>query len=174
MGDVYVRPRLEEDLPGCVQALAAVHAADGYPTWWPMDPAGWLNPRGLAGAWVVEHAGAVAAHVGMVHGVNDPVLTAVIGVPAQRLASVTRLFVAPSARGGGVGARFMDHVRRCAAERGLRLVLDVVDDAGPAIALYDRLGWRVVEHRLADWLTTDGYRPPIRIYVAPDMQIPVP
>ncbi|GAB3536349.1 hypothetical protein GCM10027403_16830 [Arthrobacter tecti] len=36
----------------------------------------------------------------------------------------------------------------------------------PAIALYDRLGWRGVDHGLAGWTTHEGHRPPIRIYVA--------
>jgi hypothetical protein len=57
---------------------------------------------------------------------------------------------------------------------GLQLVLDVVDDGGRALALYEGLGWRVVEHRLADWTTPDGRRPPLRISVAPDQQSPVP
>ena len=69
----------------------------------------------------------------------------------------------------------MNQVNGCAMERGLQLVLDVVDDDdGPALALYDRLGWRVLDHRLADWNTPDGRRPPIRIHVAPDQTSPVP
>jgi len=47
-------------------------------------------------------------------------------------------------------------------------MLDVVDDAGPAQALYERLGWQLVERRLADWTTPAGVRPPIAIYLAPD------
>jgi GNAT superfamily N-acetyltransferase len=174
MRDVSVRARLDEDLPRCVQALAAVHAADGYPGCWPADPVEWLCPPGLAAAWVVEDAGAIAGHVGMVRGVDGPALTALIGVPAHGLASVTRLFVAPWAQGRGVGAQLMSRVSSCAVERGLRLVLDVVDDGGPAIALYDRLGWHVVDHRLADWTMPDGRRPLIRIYVAPNQASPGP
>lgn len=166
MGGMPLRARLFEDLDSCVHALAAVHAADGYPAHWPTDPAGWLTPSGLAAAWVDERSGWVAGHVGMVRGLDDPWLTALCGAPAHRLASVTRLFVAPSARGRGVGARLMDQVSRCATEQGLKLMLDVVD-GGPAIALYERLGWRLVDHRLADWSTPDGRRPLTRIYVAP-------
>jgi len=123
-----VRARKEEDLDGCVRALATVHAVDGYPARWPADPIGWLNPSGLAAAWVVGHAGGVTGNVGMVEGLDDdPALTST-GVSAYRLASVTRLFVVPSARERGVGARLPDQVSRCAAQRGLRLLLDVVDD----------------------------------------------
>ena len=33
--------------------------------------------------------------------------------------------------------------------------------------LYDRLGWEVVDRRPADWLTPDGVRLPVRVYLAP-------
>ncbi len=101
---MFVRQRRDEDLPSCVRALAAVHAADGYPMRWPTDPAGWLCPPGLAAAWVADHADATAGHVGVVIGVDDPVLATSTGVPVQRLACVTRLFVAPAARGHRLGA----------------------------------------------------------------------
>ena len=171
---VSVRPRLDEDVPRCVRALAAVHAAEGYPACWPTDPGGWLNPLGLAAAWVAEHAGSIAGHVGMVRDPHDHALTALTGVPAHRLASVTRLFVIPPARGRGVGAQLMDQVSRCAVEQGLQLVLDVVDDGGPAVALYERLGWLLVDRRLADGTTPDGHRLPVRIHVAPEQPSPVP
>jgi GNAT superfamily N-acetyltransferase len=174
MRDVSVRVRLDEDLPRCVQALAAVHAADGYPACWPADPVEWLCPSGLDAAWVAEDAGALVGHVGMVRGVDDPALAAFVGVPAHGLASVTRLFVAPRAQGRGLGARLMSRVGSYAVELGLQLVLDVVDDGGPAMALYDRLGWHVIDHRLADWTLPDGRRPRIRIYLAPDQALPAP
>lgn len=174
MQDVSVRARLDEDLPKCVRALAAVHAADGYPACWPTDPARWLNPPGLAAAWVVEHVVSIAGHVGMVRDLDDPALTALTDVPAHRLASVTRLFVAPPARGRGIGARLMNQVSRCAVEQRLQLVLDVVDDGGPAVALYERLGWRLVDRRLADWTAPDGRRLPVRIYLAPERPSPLP
>jgi GNAT superfamily N-acetyltransferase len=128
----------------------------------------------LAAAWVVHDAGVVVGHVGMVQAVGDPALAALTGVPAHRPASVTRLFVTPLARGRGAGVRLMDQVSSFAVEQGLQLVLDVVDDGGPAMALYDRLGWRVVDHRLADWTTPEGHRPLIRVYVAPEQPTSVP
>ncbi len=168
MQGVSVRARRAADLSGCVQALAAVHGVDGYPACWPPDPVAWLHPAGVVGAWVVEHAGVVAGHVGMVQSAGHPTSTVSIGIPAHQLASVTRLFVAPQARGRGVGTRLMKQVSDQAAKQGLRLVLDVVDDGGPAIALYDRLGWRMVDNRPAEWLTPDGRRPTVRMYLAPD------
>lgn len=45
--------------------------------------------------------------------------------------------------------------------------LDVIDEGGPAIALYDSLGWRFVERRPAGWVPQDGRRRTVRVYVAP-------
>ncbi len=47
-------------------------------------------------------------------------------------------------------------------------MLDVVDDRGAAIALYERLGWRLVDRRVADWATPEGHHLPLRIYIAPE------
>jgi hypothetical protein len=48
------------------------------------------------------------------------------------------------------------------------LMLDVVDDRrSAAIALYERLGWRMVGRREADWVTPEGVRPRLRLYVLP-------
>jgi GNAT superfamily N-acetyltransferase len=165
---VSVRPRLPEDLPACGRVLAAVHAADRYPSRWPADTATWLSPPGLAAAWVAQHGSMIAGHVGMVQGVDDPVVSAITGAPPARLASLTRLFVDPIARGRKLGAALLETVHAYAAIQRLQLMLDVVDDGGPAIALYDRLGWRVVDHRIADWTTPEGRRLPVLVYVAPD------
>jgi GNAT superfamily N-acetyltransferase len=164
---VPVRPRLPEDLPACGRVLAAVHAADGYPSRWPADTAAWLTPPGLTAAWVVQHASTIAGHVGLVGGVDDRVVSAITGAPPARLASVTRLFVDPTARGRRLGASLLSAVHAYAATQGLQLILDVVDDGGPATALYDRLGWRVVDHRIADWTTPEGRRLPVLVYVSP-------
>lgn len=149
-----------------------MHAVDGYPSRWPADTAEWLTPPGLAAAWVAEHAGTIAGHVGLVRGVEDPVVTALTGAPPHRLASLTRLFVAPAARGRALGALLLAAVHGYAATKGLQVMLDVVDDDGPAPALYDRLGWRVVDHRLADWTTPGGRRLPVLVYLAPENDVP--
>jgi len=47
-------------------------------------------------------------------------------------------------------------------------LLDVVDDGAPAIRLYERIGWRLVDRRQADWVTPQGERLPVRIYLAPE------
>jgi GNAT superfamily N-acetyltransferase len=113
-----VRLRLPEDLPACGCVLAAVHAADGYPSRWPADTAAWLTPPGLAAAWVAQPASMIVGHVGMVQGVDDPVVSAITGAPPVRLASLTRLFVDPIARGRKLGASLVDTVHAYAATQG--------------------------------------------------------
>jgi len=95
-------------------------------------------------------------------------VTSLAGAGPDRLGTVSRLFVAPEARGRGLGGSLLAAGSLHASELGLQLMLDVVDDGGPAVALYERLGWRLVDRRLADWTTPRGDRLPVRIYLAPD------
>ncbi|MDQ1645553.1 MAG: hypothetical protein QOJ50_1737 [Cryptosporangiaceae bacterium] len=134
--------------------------ADRYPLSWPSDPAGWLSPSGCLAAWVAESGGAVAGHVCVV-------------VPGARdLATVSRLFVAPTARGRNLGESLLVTATEYAADQSLQLMLDVVDDGGPAIALYERLGWHLIDRRPASWTAPDGTHLPIRVYLAPNGRDP--
>jgi GNAT superfamily N-acetyltransferase len=164
---VAVRRRTTEDLPGCVHALREVHATDGYPTCWPASPSEWLSPPGWSAAWVAEQAGTVVGHVCVIRGVDDPVVAALTDAGPDRLATVSRLFVAPTARGQQLGASLLATSSSYAADEGLQLMLDVVDGGGAAVALYERLGWQLVDRRMADWTTPEGRRPSVRIYIAP-------
>lgn len=100
---VTVRSRLVADLPACVAALAQVHRVDGYPSRWPADPAGWLTPRQMLAAWVVDGSDTVDGHVALTDAV-DAALARAAGQPAAELAVVSRLFVRPAARGQRLGA----------------------------------------------------------------------
>lgn len=145
-----------------------MHAADRYPRRWPADAAAWLTPAGTIEAWVAtDQAGTVAGHVCLVGDVDEPVVAAAAGVPTTSLAAVSRLFVAPAGRGHRLGAALLTTLTEHAAAAELRAMLDVVDDGGAAIRLYERLGWRLVDERPADWLTPEGLRLPLRSYLAP-------
>ena len=156
---IHLRPRADQDLPACVRALAAVHAVDRYPMVWPADPVSWLSPPGGSAAWVVGPTPA--------DGKPTVVLGHVCVVRETDVALVSRLFVAPAGRGQGLGASLLGAALTHAATYDLHLMLDVVDDDGPAAALYERLGWRLVERRPADWTAPDGRRPQLRVYRAP-------
>jgi hypothetical protein len=92
------------------------------------------------------------------------------GVSTNRLASVSRLFVSPAARGRGLGlgTSLLAAVSSWTSAHDLRLMLDVVDDEAPAIKLYERIGWRLVDRRQADWVTPRGEGLPVRIHLAPE------
>lgn len=150
-------------------ALRSVHEADGYPTYWPDDAQRWLSPEGTIDAWVGVLDARVVAHVALVAGAHpwdrDSAAAATATTP-ERLATLSRLFTAPAARGHGLGRELVDAVAEHARGAGLQLILDVVDDGGPAVALYERAGWRRLHERQADWSTPDGVHLPVRVYAA--------
>lgn len=162
-----VRPRRPADLPACVDALTEVHRVDGYPKRWPVDPAAWLDPSNSIAAWVAESNGAILGHVIVTTCPDDPTLAHATGRPISELASVSRLFVRPAGRGVGLARDLLTEAASFAAHAGLGLVLEVLDDAASAIALYERLGWRLLERRPAVWTTDDGHNPLLRLYVLP-------
>ena len=92
-----------------------------------------------------------------------------LGPPSQGLASVR---LTGSAR---IGTRVRVPIASLLAEElswasahDFQLKLDVVEDGAPAIRLYERMRWRLVERRQSDWVTPQGERLPVRIYLAPD------
>ena len=146
-----VRPRVADDLAECASVLAAVQASDGYPVDSIADPVGFLTPPGLLGAWVAcapAGAGAgtaVAGHVALSEpspSYSPAVLwSSRSGETLDRIGVLGRLFVAPSARGLGLGARLVAAVVAECASTGRRPLLDVLTKDTAAIALYERLGW---------------------------------
>jgi GNAT superfamily N-acetyltransferase len=159
-----IRIRADGDLPACVAVLRAVHERNGYPGRWPADPAGWLTPDNQVGAWVAEQDGQIAGHVGLVRGMPQLLLD---GYFSEDLGGIVRLYVDPAARRGGLARALLDVATGCARDRGLQPVLDVVDDAAGAIALYERAGWRFTGTQPAWWTNPDGSRPTIRYYLGP-------
>ncbi|MER6448390.1 GNAT family N-acetyltransferase [Streptomyces venezuelae] len=148
--------------------LAEVHEQDGYPVNWPDDPGGWLSGPTLLAAWVAELDGRIVGHVGLSRSAADDAAPALWsgreGVGAAAAAVVGRLFVAPAARGHGIGALLMARATQEARGRALHPVLDVVASDTSAVALYERLGWELlatVEQRWSPELTVT-----VRCYAA--------
>jgi GNAT superfamily N-acetyltransferase len=139
-----IRPRQLADLPALVEGLALVAAADGYPSRWPQDPAGWLRSRDLLGAWVAERAGDVLGQVVLrrAHGdVPVDLWCAATGLGVDRCAVVTRMFVTPVGQGAGLGQALLTAAWNAALELGLQPLVDVVSTNRSAVGLYERLGW---------------------------------
>jgi GNAT superfamily N-acetyltransferase len=168
--DLLIAPRYAAHLDRVVDALRLVHESDRYPMVWPDDPAAWLTPAGALDAWVALSDGEVVGHVMLMDGAKVEFaaeLAEAAGVPVTGLAGVSRLFVAPAARRTGVAAALLERVEDTPARRGRRLVLDVVDDSGPAVRLYERLGWVRVAAGEATWTAPDGVRPKTAAYLSP-------
>ncbi|MFJ2771682.1 GNAT family N-acetyltransferase [Streptomyces sp. NPDC087300] len=170
-----IRERDEaRDMDACVELLAEVHEGDGYPVNWPADPADWLAGRAPLGAWVAELDGRIVGHVRLSRvGADDvaPVLWSErAGVAVDASAVVSRLFVSPGARGHGIGALLMARIGREALGRGLHPVLDVVSTDSPAVVLYERLGWELLDVVEREW--GPGNRVALRCYAAPSPDAP--
>ncbi|WP_212830931.1 N-acetyltransferase [Catellatospora sp. TT07R-123] len=136
-----IRPREVADLPGCVDALAAVHASGvPYPSRWPADPIAWLTPADVAQGWVAVIGDTVVGQVLLRdtpgHGHN-----------------ISRLYVSPAAQGAGIASGLLGAAVGWARERSLPLTLEVRTDAAAAIALYERTGWRRTATTEASWTT---------------------
>ncbi len=165
LSSVQVRSRVAADLPACVRTLARVHAMDGYPSRWPDDPPAWLAAPTQIAAWIATRGETAEAHIALTATVTDPVLVAATGRSVEHLVRVCRLFVDPDARGCGMAPALLSVATEHARGLGLAPVLDVVDDAASAIALYERMGWKFVDRQPADWTMADGSRPLARRYV---------
>jgi GNAT superfamily N-acetyltransferase len=164
-----VRARTDHDLDACTRVLAAVHERDGYPVNWPEHPHTWLTTAPLVAAWVAERDGHVVGHIGLSRAdatdAAPGLWAARTGMGAETTAVVNRLFVAPAARGHGIGALLVAWATEEARARGLHPVLDVVESDAAAAALYERLGWHhlaTLEQRWSPEQTVE-----VRCYAAP-------
>ncbi|MFI8007919.1 GNAT family N-acetyltransferase [Streptomyces sp. NPDC086010] len=128
-----------------MRVLADVHQSDRYPLNWPDQPDEWLSSASLLGAWVVEVGGHLVGHVSLSSsGEGDlapDLWSARNGTPKELTAVVSRLFVAPQARGHRVGALLIGRAVEEARRQGLHPVLDVVASDTAAATLYEALGW---------------------------------
>jgi GNAT superfamily N-acetyltransferase len=166
-----IRARRPDEIDACVEVLAAVHAADGYPLYWPADPPNWLTPNNLLVAWVAEDRRTLLGHVALCSAVGDaaaPLWSTASGLPPEQIAVVAKLFVAPSARGRGLGEALL--VKACAEarRRGLLPALEVLDHDRGAIAFYERMGWHLVASAPALWARASGGQALLHYYIAPD------
>ncbi|MFF8413452.1 GNAT family N-acetyltransferase [Streptomyces omiyaensis] len=170
-----VRPRAGADLDASVRLLREVHEHDGYPRSWPGRPASWLTPPGFLGAWVAELGGRIAGHVGLAGPREDDgapgAWSARTGRGVDTVAVVNRLCVSPAARGHGLGALLLAQAVAEAGRRGLHPVLDVACHDTAAVALYERLGWVLLDTGAQEWGPHGTVA--VRTYAAPGGAVPV-
>jgi Acetyltransferases len=168
-----LRWRTPEDMHACIGVLAEVHKEDHYPANWPTHPDRWLTPGGLLEAWVAVSDGIIVGHVLLQDAASvDPHLTKAVDVPPDRLVFVSRLFVAPSARGHGVATQLLAAARWYASVRALCLTLDVADNCTAAIRLYEQAGWKRTGSTPVEWLTPNGEPALVHHYLSPGNPTP--
>jgi GNAT superfamily N-acetyltransferase len=161
-----IRPRRDEDLAACAQALFGVHKTDGYPVHWPADPQQWLTPKQMLGAWIAADGPVVLGHVALTR--SGEAIAEVVGIPAAKLALVARLYVAVDARRGGLASDLLDGAAKAATDQGLQAALEVDAEAAGAIALYERDGWQFVTSGDGGWIGADGLPARVRFYLGPN------
>jgi GNAT superfamily N-acetyltransferase len=172
MIETVIRARRQDEIDECVALLAETHSRDGYPNEWPANPEAWLQPTNLLAAWVAEHGDVRVGHVALCSALGHfaaPLWSEASGLPVERIGAVSRLFVAPSARGRGLGAALLDEACAEAYVRGLRPALDVLDTDRAAIALYERAGWDRVASVPAPWKSGNGEHTVLHCYLAPSL-----
>ncbi|OIK25086.1 GNAT family N-acetyltransferase [Streptomyces malaysiense] len=152
-----------------MELLAEVHRRDGYPENWPERPGDWLARPSLFAAWVAELEGRIVGHVGLSDGGAEDRAPGLwsrrAGVPVEATAVLSRLFVSPAVRGRGVGALLMERAAGEARRRGRHPVLDVLTSDTSAVALYERLGWTLLDTVDQRWSPTETVT--VHCYAAP-------
>jgi GNAT superfamily N-acetyltransferase len=149
--------------------LRAVHEGDGYPVDWPDDPRRWLTQASLLDAWVAELDGEVVGQVGLCRSTAGDLAphewSRRTGLPGEATAVVCRLFVAPTARGHGLGALLLTQATHAARGRDLHPVLDVLSTDTAAAELYRRAGWILLATVEDEW--GPGRTVTVHCYAAP-------
>jgi GNAT superfamily N-acetyltransferase len=145
---VHIRARYAADIDRCLDLARAVHSRDGYPPRGPVDVATFLAPRQELVAWVAEDAAEIVGHAALHRSgaaLTVACATRHLGLPADDVAVVARVLVAPRARRQGVARALLDQAVGGAHERGLHPILDVATHFDAAIALYEDAGWARVD-----------------------------
>jgi GNAT superfamily N-acetyltransferase len=153
---VVVRRRTEADLEVLGQLTARVRAADDYPTYLPDDDyRRFLKRPAQLAAWVAELDGRICGHVALNPGASPAVMRALhdAGIVGD-VGVVARLLVDPDARRRGVARDLLQTARAEAVAQQRAPVLDVVESAQAAIALYRSAVW--VEVGPTSLLLPDG------------------
>ena len=144
-----IRPRTEADIPSTVAALTTLYKTENYPLGANRNLQDFLtNPKNETSWVALSPTNKIIGHVATSTKAHDDCLDVWRSLhPDQTdneeggLAVLSRLFVLPEGRRGGVAAELVETAVKWNAERGIRLLLAVMVNSAAAIKLYDRLGW---------------------------------
>ena len=175
---MLIRTKVPADDDACVAIMRRTHAVDGYPIYWPDQPAKFLRAKGETDAWVAVDGdtpdGPVVGQVALHRAEGEPVLALAqeaTGLPSDRLAVLARLLVHPDARGRGVGRALVRTAAARAEATRRRAVLDVLQSTTGPAALYASEGWtRLGPTTLDLGHLGHGDVPPLQlwVYLAPE------
>lgn len=157
-----VRKRNPNDVPVLVAELLRQQPETRYPFRdpLPIPVEEFLHAHDAVEAWTAEVDGYPVGQVCRVGSarasaqadlLNDLAAQA-HGCRSAELAWVSAFFVAPHARGLGLGRRLMGAVVDDTLGEGLHPCLEVLPVHPAAMSLYQATGWRVVHHFRPDWL----------------------
>ncbi len=166
-----IRPRVDADLPGLVEALMRQQPVTRYPLRDPLPfpPERFLHAHDAAAAWTAEAGAELVGHATWlrdpasasqrgVHPVSGVATTAAEacasahGCRVDELGWVSALFVTPAARGMGLGPRLLATVVDDIRAAGLHPCLEVLDLNEAAARRYRADGWQEVLRARPDWL----------------------
>lgn len=167
---VNIRPRLDGDLPECIEVLERVYQKDGYPVGIDGNYLPFLQSALIEHSWVAEIDGSIVGHVAIGKATNDDVAVALWRQrfpEVENIAVMERLFVDPQARGNGVAGKLIETAVNWGKETSVRLVLFVLLKDKNATALYQRLGW--TQFGTTTFRYGDGQRMKALCFVSPSM-----
>lgn len=139
---IAIRSYLATDRGGVLDVLAQMRGET-----YPGDLGGqsrdslsrWLDLCPPLQSWVADCSGVICGHVQVAP--FDESASLFVGSSQAKMLEVSRLFVAPFARGRGTGTGLLNEAEAWITSRGCIPVLRVSDYLVDAIRLYETVGW---------------------------------
>ncbi|MDO5681628.1 MAG: GNAT family N-acetyltransferase [Propionibacteriaceae bacterium] len=158
----HIRPRRDDDLNELLAVLAEQQPTSLYPITWPPPPPArnFVERPGNVAAWTAVRGGALVGHACVESPATDTWDDAVLvdawstahQQPAEELAVVSALFTSTAVRGSGLGGRLLNTAVEWIWDQGLAACLSILPGPGPALAIYQTHGWKIVGESRPGWV----------------------